>query len=134
LKYFNFKELKVGKIVLLISFVFAFSAQAFVQQAETQSAVSAPDYSQCTWNVWVSDASQLQNVESLLQQNADILDVTRTETGLLIIEANYRDKEGNPDAAAAAHSVVEALNQIPGVQVVCQVDHSNPQPRLSGGT
>jgi Xaa-Pro aminopeptidase len=99
----------------------------------------AQDFTECTWNVWVTQPSQavVSGVEHFLSKRGKILRSTKTPAGALVYEFQF-DSRSYGSRVEAQEAAQTAVNQIrraaQGLQVVCQAGELNPQPRLSGGT
>jgi hypothetical protein len=120
---------------ILISLIFInITANAFVRQGQESRPVKQNiDYSACTWNVWVESKYSVRKIENLVRKYAVINDESVTEVGYTVIEALFKTEQYGSSAPGVAASVIAMLNKIQGVTAVCQVDHANPHPRLSGG-
>jgi hypothetical protein len=98
----------------------------------------AQDFTECTWNVWVTQPSQamVSDVEHFLSKRGKILRSTKTPVGVLVYEFQFdsRPYDSRVEAQAAARTAVNQIRRAQGLQVVCQAGELNPQPRLSGGT
>jgi len=125
---------------LMMAMTAATTVQAFIPVnggGSQTGKVVQPDFSVCTWNVWIYHPEQnsAADVKSFLAPYVRIKNTWTLETGNILMEAKFKAGQySSPEAArSAAQSVVNALKNDLGVYAVCQADHFNPHPRLSGG-